>query len=103
MLTACGKNTPRPLETWCNDMMQPNSTDRKTWGYLDRKIALIRVQATQQTIADACECDVSLVSHILAGREYGDGPKGRKVKAHIADLIGEPVETVFPEQTPKAA
>lgn len=87
-------------------MMASEPPDRKTWTRLDRRVAMLKLGATQQTIADACQCDVSLVSHVIAGRIYGGRGKSRKVMEHIAALTGEPIEIVFPEyrpKTPKAA
>lgn len=60
-----------------------------------RKMVLKRLGITYQAIAQELRVDPSLVSHVIAGRRT-QGPQGRRVMAHIAQIIGAPMEEVFP-------
>jgi transcriptional regulator with XRE-family HTH domain len=60
-----------------------------------RKMVLKRLGITNLAIATDLKVDPSLVSHVLAGRRT-QGPQGRRVMEHIANIIGAPLETVFP-------
>jgi len=60
-----------------------------------RKMVLKRLGITNLAIAKELRVDPSLVSHVIAGRRT-QGPLGRQVMAHIAQIVGAPMEEVFP-------
>ncbi len=60
-----------------------------------RKMVLQRLGITYLAIAKELRVDPSLVSHVVAGRRT-QGPQGRRVMEHIAQIIGAPLEEVFP-------
>lgn len=62
---------------------------------VDRKTALLRSGVTQVQIAEACEVDITLVCHVMAGRRW-TSPGSLKVMRYVAEKFGAPVSEVFP-------
>ena len=83
--------------------MNPSPTERKPFDAHQRRVALFAQGITQQSIADACQCHQTLVSHVIAGAPDYQGQKCREVQQFIAQTIGQPVELVFPSTATKAA
>lgn len=62
---------------------------------LDRKTALRKVRLTQKMVGEACHTDVSLVSHVIAGRRWM-GQDARRIMDYICDKTDIPIEKMFP-------
>jgi len=62
---------------------------------VDRKVALLRIGKRHTEIARDCGVDLSVVSHVISGKRW-TGPQARKVMQHIANILGMPLDEVFP-------
>jgi transcriptional regulator with XRE-family HTH domain len=62
---------------------------------LDRKMALRTLNISGRQIGRECGVDASLVSHVIAGRRWMGSP-ARRVMQHMADIIGAPMDDLFP-------
>jgi transcriptional regulator with XRE-family HTH domain len=62
---------------------------------LDRKMALRTLNISGRQIGRECGVDASLVSHVIAGRRWMGSP-ARRVMQHMAELIGAPMDDLFP-------
>lgn len=73
-----------------------SQVSKASYSITERRIALLRGGVVQKDVASEMGVYQSLVADVVAGRRV-NSLLGRPVAERLAELIGVPLETAFPE------